>query len=234
VFVLVHSPLVGPATWELVAAELSRRGHQVLVPRLPDLNRAALPRWRVCADAVRAAIERAGPAEVLLVGHSGAGQLLPAIGVSGQLDVRAYVFVDAALPGAGSAPVVPQWLRRRLDDLAVDGQLPPWSEWWGPEAMATLVPDAKLRATIEAELPRLPLAYFDEKIDVPDNWPSQRGAYLQLSAIFAEDASAAEARGWPVERMTATHLHMVVDPVGVTGRILELTRRVATGERRPR
>jgi hypothetical protein len=32
--ILIHSPLVGPASWELVAADLAGRGYEVSVPDL--------------------------------------------------------------------------------------------------------------------------------------------------------------------------------------------------------
>src|SRR4051812_33319165 len=41
--VLVHSPLVGPATWEPVAADLAGRGFQVSVPDLTGTVAAGPP-----------------------------------------------------------------------------------------------------------------------------------------------------------------------------------------------
>ena len=44
-FVLVHSPLVGPATWEPVARELAARGHCALVPSLLHVSDGEPPVW---------------------------------------------------------------------------------------------------------------------------------------------------------------------------------------------
>ena len=35
-YVLIHSPLVGPLTWKLVAEEMRRRDIEVIVPTLVD------------------------------------------------------------------------------------------------------------------------------------------------------------------------------------------------------
>ena len=55
-FVLIHSPLVGPLTWSLVADEMRQRGLDVLVPHLedfPDLNK---PFWKQHAESVSQAL----------------------------------------------------------------------------------------------------------------------------------------------------------------------------------
>ncbi|HZC13754.1 MAG TPA: hypothetical protein VE270_07020, partial [Thermoleophilaceae bacterium] len=74
-FVLVHSPLVGPFTWSLVADDLRTRGVSVALPTLPEARRA--PYWPLHAEAVAAQVPDAGD-PVVLVGHSGACPLLPA------------------------------------------------------------------------------------------------------------------------------------------------------------
>src|SRR5690242_9890568 len=97
---LVHSPLVGPATWEGVADELRARGHDVVVPSLL----AAAPRgdWRACVDAA------AGPGATVLVGHSGAGPLLPQIAARCDPAPECLVFVDAGVPPArGASELIP-------------------------------------------------------------------------------------------------------------------------------
>ena len=77
VFVLIHSPLVGPTTWMSVADELVRGGREAVVPSLLGVVAAAASQWRHVPEVVHAATANtAGP--VALVGHSGAGPLLPA------------------------------------------------------------------------------------------------------------------------------------------------------------
>jgi hypothetical protein len=80
VFVLIHSPLVGPFTWSLVAEELRARGQEVFVPTLSDAEGSAAPSWQQYAASVAHALT-AVPLErpLHLIGHSGAGPLLPAL-----------------------------------------------------------------------------------------------------------------------------------------------------------
>src|SRR5262245_8795614 len=93
-FVLVHSPLVGPLTWSRVAEELRGLGEGVVVPVLPEALEA--PAWQAAAGAVA---EAAPDAPLVLVAHSGAGPLLPAVRMAlGRRVPAAYIFVDAGIP----------------------------------------------------------------------------------------------------------------------------------------
>jgi hypothetical protein len=96
-FVLVHSPLVGPVAWSRVADELGARGVSVALPTLPE-NRGA-PYWRHDAEAVAAQVADVGE-PLVLMGHSGAYPLLPAIRAAMDGTVSAYVLVDGDLPVA--------------------------------------------------------------------------------------------------------------------------------------
>lgn len=111
-FVLVDSPLVGPSTWSWVADELRALGHGVTVPTTGD---AAGAGWQAFVAAVVSTLVEGD--EAVLVGHSGADLLLPAVADS--------------LPGGstGSSPrgrrgsATPAW--RRWSRMPTDG--PPCS-----------------------------------------------------------------------------------------------------------
>lgn len=93
----VHSPLVGPSTWAVAAQLMAARGFAVSVPDLTGLARGPAPMWRNLVDgAVDGAAALAG--DVAIVGHSGAGALLPAIASGLQSRAVSLVFVDAVLP----------------------------------------------------------------------------------------------------------------------------------------
>src|SRR5438034_515867 len=98
-FVLVPSPLVGPFTWSLVADELVARGHQVLVPDLSDEGTG--PWWERHVASAGAQLSGDRELDIALVGHSGAGALLPLIARAAAIRPAAYVFVDAGLPPEG-------------------------------------------------------------------------------------------------------------------------------------
>jgi hypothetical protein len=132
--------------------------------------------------------------------------------------VRGVVFVDAATPGAGyHAP------REFLTALAgKDGLLPPWTSWWQESDVAELFPDAEVRARVEAEQPRMPLAYYDHLPPAPDDWDRPRCAYLWFAPPYDTAADLASARGWPTTHVPGNHLHMLLDPNAVADAVLEM------------
>ena len=133
-YVLIHSPLVGPLTWSLVAKEMRARGLKALVPTLEDSASSRDPFWEQHADSVARAVSSTRPdMPVILVAHSGAGPLLPVIRRSIQNPIRAYVFVDAGIPSNGATRLDlmrsedPEWARNFASHLEQGGQFPDWS-----------------------------------------------------------------------------------------------------------
>lgn len=225
---LVHSPLVGCATWDLVAADLAGRGYEVGVPDLRGTVTAAPP---YCVRQAQVIARSASGQPAILVGHSGAGPLLAAAGaILGQ--VRGYIFVDAGLPMPGQAwmQTVPPELAAQLREMADDqGWLPPWPQWWGDEVLAELVPDPGTRRRFAAGCPRLPLAMFEEIHPPAPQWPDAPGAYLQLSEAYQDQADKARELGWPVMEQLSHHLAMLTDPGRVAGSLHELIGSLAEG-----
>ena len=218
--VLVHSPLVGSATWELVAADLAGRGREVGVPDLTGTVTAGPP---YCSRQAEVIARSASGQPAILVGHSGAGPLLAAAGaILGQ--VRGYVFVDAGLPTPGRSwmETAPSELAAQLREMADDqGWLPPWPQWWGDETMAELIPDPAARRHFAAGCPRLPLAMFEE-VHPPVPWPDAPAAYLQLSEAYEDQAAAARELGWPVAERASHHLAPLMDSALVAESLGEL------------
>ncbi len=73
VLTLVHSPLVGPATWDVLAAALSDRGREAWIP---DLTRSVSDGPPYLPGQVESIVEVVDGRPTILVGHSGAGPLL--------------------------------------------------------------------------------------------------------------------------------------------------------------
>src|SRR5262245_59716991 len=107
-FVLVHSPLVGPLTWRPVAERL-----EAAVPSLVDLRP---PYWRSVAERVAASIRE--PA--IVVAHSNAGLFVPVIVQAAP--VIGCLIVDGRLPGHTDR--FHDFLRSKA---GADGLLPPWT-----------------------------------------------------------------------------------------------------------
>jgi len=224
-FVLIHSPLVGPLTWQPVAAELRAAGHQVVLPSLLSVATADPPFWPAVVDLVCSAVPAAGP--LVLVPHSNAGLFVPLIREAlGDREV-ATVFVDGRLPAAsGSTSMARPGFLGHLRGLAgPDGRLPRWTEWWGDADLSPLFPDPGTRAAVVEDQPRLPLAYFEQQVPVPAGW-DHPCAYLRFSAAYDGEAADAAGRGWPVADLPGQHLHQIVDPAGTAETLQSLSERV--------
>lgn len=207
-FLLVHSPLVGPTTWFWVAEELRRLGHDVIVPSLTDC--AVSGEWQTCVDTV---VGSAPADPAVLVAHSGAGPLVPAIASRLEPPPLHLVLVDAPLPpDSGEVALVPDEFLPSLRDLARGGVLPKWSEWFGPSTMETLVPDPHRRAAVEAELAVLPVSFFERRVLVPATWTETKATFILLSELYKPDAARARAWGWAVVEIPGGHLDIVTDP----------------------
>ncbi len=215
-YVFVHSPLLGPSTWRSVAALL--RGD---VPDLRPFTAAEPPLWRSYVDL--AAHGQPAGEELVVVGHSGAGPMLPAL--AHVLSAEATVFVDAVVPPAGGVYTTPENLRRLIDQHADGAWLRPWTTWWTEDVLHRNLPDPTLRAVIESEQPRVPLGFYDEAIPMPNAWSDRACGYVMLSAAYAADADDAEWRGWPVERLDFGHLATLTHPELAAAAIEGVTRR---------
>ena len=108
-FVLIHSPSVGPRTWQPVAHRLTALGWEATVPSLLHITDEGPPFWPRVVEAVRVGLGTAEHGQgVVLVAHSNAGLFLPVIAAALPGQVRGCIFVDAALPpSSGAAPVAP-------------------------------------------------------------------------------------------------------------------------------
>ncbi|MEV5611157.1 alpha/beta hydrolase [Streptomyces sp. NPDC052225] len=224
IFVLVHSPSVGPSTWRPVADHLTAAGHQVRVPSLLNVGAGAAPFWPRVVDAVREDLRQV-PADrpVAWVAHSNAGLFLPAIRSALDRPVAGSVFVDAALPArAGSTPVASPELLEFLRPMAVNGRLPRWTDWWDEADVAPMFTDPEMRQTVVEEQPTLPLSYYEQRVPVPEGWDDHPCSYLLFGPPYDDLADEARARGWRVAHLPGEHLHQIIDPAGTARHLVEL------------
>lgn len=225
-FVLLHSPLIGPLTWRATAAELASRGHEARAPAWTPLSQIAAGFYAALADGLAAALTMPGE-RLVLVAHSGAGALVPALAARLPARVSAVIFADAILPHPGRSwfDTAPAEMAQRLRAGAQMGELPPWSDWWPPGALERLVPDDAGREALIRELEPLPLAYFEEPA-AADVWNGPT-AYLQLSGSYDDESQAAARSGWPLVRLPLHHLAMLTHPQAIAAALESLAERVA-------
>jgi len=225
VFALIHSPLVGPYSWTPVAGTLRRRGLDVVVPSLEDKQGSGAPYWKQHATAAVCALQII-PAHrrMILVGHSAAGPLLPAIGRFAANRMAGYLFVDAGIPLDKAS---------RLDLLALESiefaarfrqslesgeRFPSWSH----DDLHAIVTDDESRRDLLAELHPRSLEFFDEPIPVFAGWPDAPCGYLLLSSTYEVFAKRARREGWKVREMRASHFHMLTHPVEVADALIDM------------
>lgn len=207
-WLLLPSPLLGPVSWEPVAGVLEQAGDLVAVASTEGASNATdvLASYAAAARALEAPV---------LVAHSNAGYFAPAAAASGSI---ATVYVDAALAAAtGPTALAPPAFLDFLVGIAdTEGLLPPWSRWWGDQE---LFPDDTTRIRVEANEPRLPLAYFRDSVEAPAGWESRPQGYVAFGDTYAEETMRARSLGWPVRRLDADgrggHLLLLHHPAAV-------------------
>lgn len=220
-FVLIHSPLVGALTWQPVAQILRTHGYEVFSPALQDASDSTFRFWQQEVDSIKLTIR-----DAVLVGHSGAGALLPAVGE--KLNAYGYLFVDAVLllESASRLELMHtediDFAREFKSYLEAGGQFPNWTD----EQLQDIIPDAALRRDLLADLRPRGLRFFTERIDAPTGWETKPCAYLQLSAFYSLYADQAEQLGWPVVRRKAHHFEMMTQPQAIAALLMELGARL--------
>ncbi|MEV5517931.1 alpha/beta hydrolase [Streptomyces flaveolus] len=223
-FVLVHSPSVGPSTWQPVAEQLTAAGHRVVVPSLLHVGASGPPFWPHVVRAVRGPLRQVpAGSPVTLVAHSNAGLFLPVIRSGLDHPVAGSVFVDAALPArTGPTPVAAPEFLEFLRPMAVNGTLPRWTDWWDEADVAPMFADPGMRRTVVEEQPTLPLSYYEQRVPVPGGWDDHPCSYLLFGPPYEEAAVEARERGWRVAHLPGEHLHQIVDPAGTARHLVEL------------
>ena len=223
--ILLHSPLLGPYSLKAAAAELAGPDVTADAPAWPKLSSIGEGYYPALAQAMAATIDGAGGDPVILVAHSGAGALVPALASQLRSPVAGVIFLDALLPHPGRSwlDAAPPETRDALRAGAQMGQLPPWDDWWAPGALAKLVPDTRVLQALVDELESLPLAYFEEA--APAAELAAPAAYLQLSDSYADEMRVAGRWGWPTISLPLNHLGPLSHPKAIAMTVRSLAAR---------
>ncbi len=239
---LIHSPFTSAVAWGAVPEALRAQGVQVAVPEVLDDDEPPYASHFVARVAQQLQLDAPGE-HVVLVGHGGAGPLLPQIAFARHASgspVAGYVFVDAMLPrtlktatrldlvGADD-PVAAAELSQRL---TAGHRYPEWTDG----ELAVSVSDPADRAMLLAGLRPRPLDFFTEPLPVPEDWPDAPCAYWQLSDVYAGAARTAQLRGWTVQHHDAHHFWALTNPedyaAALVALLATLTSRVISADQR--
>ncbi len=140
--------------------------------------------------------------------------------------IAGYVFVDCDLPRDGCSRLDlfdDETAAAGLRERCAGG----WMPQWMPSQLEALVPDPGRREAFLAELPRMPLALYQEAITVPDDWPDAPCAYLELSEHYPSALRQAVRLGWSTGRLPGHHLLPLSEPDSVAEAVGKLVDEIA-------
>lgn len=207
-FLILPSPLLGPATYRPLAGELSADASSAEVAEVLGQT----------VDSVLDGFVAQAAGFDVLVPHSNAGRFAPAVAEAAGADI---VYVDALLAEPDEDEAFTGFLRNLADD---DGILPGWTDWWPTEEIDTVL--GNWRPVVEAEQGRWPLEFLLTEPPAPDKWLLHTSGYLSFGTTYDVQASLAAAYGWPSMLLDGHHLHHLTDTTGVARAIAELSGRL--------
>ena len=209
-FLLIHSPLVGALTWQPTSEVLRTLNRKVFVPRLSNPSVSNTLYFESHRAQVLDQIPTDGDGPFLVVGHSGAGALLPLLLQSLGEETR-LVFVDSDLPHRGRSrfDLFPGGLADRWRERAENDNLP---ALWAEEGLAGLIVREDLRERFASELRPTPIRVYEEPMPLDGPGGGSGTAYVMLSKSYSQAYAEAERLGWVQVRRDSTHFHMINEP----------------------
>lgn len=219
-FVLVHGAWQGGWAWDRVVPLLREHGHEVLAPTLTGVgDRAHLVSPRVGLDThiddVVSTIRNQRLDDVILVGHSAAGQVIAGVATAEPTRLRRLVFLDAFVPHDGECATeqqpatIAQHYRESVQERGF-GWLIPTRKL---EALGVTEP-ADVEWLTALMVPH-PYKAFNDPVRVsPESLaiPSTFIECVDWMRVFQGARERAEARGWPVHELRTGHQAMTTAP----------------------
>lgn len=229
-FVLLHGAWHGGWVWQRVAPLLRAAGHEVHAPTLTGTSdRAHLLTPSVGLGThvqdVVALIEAHDLTDVVLVGHSYAGQVVTGVADRVPDRLRTRVYLDAFVGDDGEAAIdlLPDTVAGHYRD-SVAG---PGFGWLIPVRSLTV-----LGVTDDADLawlgPRLtphPWLTYAEPLRLTGSGQTVPPVFVECvdwMRVFRAHRERAAARGWPVHEVKTGHEAMVTAPVELADVLLTL------------
>jgi pimeloyl-ACP methyl ester carboxylesterase len=229
-FVLVHGAWHGGWCWDRVAPRLRAAGSEVHAPTLTGLSeRAHLLSPTVGLDThvedVVRLIDVLGLRDVVLVGHSYAGQIVTGVADRRPDAVAKRVYLDAFVGEDGETAV----------SLQPETVAHHWSESAAEQGFGWLVPVRRLevlgvteQADVDWLTPRLtphPWKTYTDPLRLTgaaDRVPAAFVECVSWMRVFQSQAERARAKGWPVHELETGHEAMVTAPAELADVLLRL------------
>jgi pimeloyl-ACP methyl ester carboxylesterase len=219
-FVLVHGAWHGGWAWQRVVPALRAAGHEVHTPTLTGLSDRAHTLHpgvglSTHVEDVVALIEAHDAQDVVLVGHSYAGQVVTGVAdrIPGRIARRVYLDAFVGDDGDAAIDLLPDTVAQHYRE-SVSG---PGFGWLIP-----VRPLSKLGVTAEDDLnwliPRLtphPWLTYTEGLRLSGDGDAVAATFVECTdwmRVFAPHAQRAKTRGWPVLDIATGHEAMVTAP----------------------
>lgn len=229
-FVLLHGAWHGGWAWQRVVPLLREAGHEVYAPTLTGVSdRAHLLTPSVGLSThiqdVVALVEAYDLHDVVLVGHSYAGQVVTGVAdrVPGRVSKRVYLDAFVGDDGDAAIDLLPETVAGHYRD-SVAG---PGFGWLIP--VRSLI---KLGVSEEADLewlgPRLtphPWLSYTEPLRLAGDFGAVPAAFVECTdwmRVFQPHAARVAERGWPVHHVATGHEAMVTAPKELAEVLLEV------------
>jgi len=228
-FVLVHGAWHGGWCWSRVRGPLRQQGHFVVTPTLTGLGeRAHLARQDIGLDThvedIVGVLDTEELTDVVLVGHSYAGLLLPGVADRSTARLRHIVCLDGAVPHEGEAgmdTVAPEIQQRWQEVAGETGWMPPAYDFLGVSNPDDL-------AWLERRLVPHPFkSWCDPVRRYGDGYDRIAKTFIRCTLPSGRAASlsaerARESSDWDYREIEAGHDAMITAPDALVEMLVEI------------
>ncbi len=224
-WLLIPSPLLGPASWHPVADVLTQRGWCTAVADAEMTTTADIDHLTPWVNDLLTMNVPDDGAFTTVVAHSAACPRTPyaveeLIGKGWAVD--SMILVDGRFPDGISFTESSARFGQTLDGMVrPDDYLPPWPRWWG-SLVNGLVVDPIARDLVFNEARPVPRSWFDQAVPVPDLADRVAAGFLSFGPGYAESCEAARKAGWTTHQLGGDHLHQVVAPDTVAATLVDM------------
>ena len=224
-WLLIPSPLLGPASWRPVAEVLQGLGQEAVIAAPAMTTTADLDHVTPWINDILEVEPPNDRLSTVLVTHSAACPRAP-LAVDHLIgkgwSIEAMILVDGRFPdGRAFTDSVPRYGAMLDGMIRPDDYLPPWPRWWG-SLVEGLVVDPVARDLVFNEARPVPRTWFDQPCPVPELPAAVGQGFLSFGPGYEEACRTADGEGWLTRRLAGDHLHQVVAPVSVAGTLMAM------------